>query len=163
MALYFYHTEIGQIGIEENDNKISAIYIENEQKLNTTPKIAETKVIKETAKQIKAYFRGELTQFSVEFSLGGTEFMRRVWLELVKIPYGQTATYGEIAKRVGSPKGYRAVGLANNRNPIPIIIPCHRVIGADGSLVGFRSGLHIKQKLLDLEKRYNPVKVSPEL
>ena len=161
MALYFYDTIIGQLGIEENDNKITAIYIENGQKLNTTPKIIETKVIKETAKQLKAYFRGELKKFSVEFSLNGTEFMRKVWLELIKIPYGQTATYGEIAKRVECEKGYRAVGLANNRNPIPLIIPCHRVIGADGSLTGFRSGLHIKQKLLDLEKKYS-VMVSPE-
>ena len=155
MALYFYDSVIGRLGIEENDNKISAIYIESGQKLNTPPpKIIETKLIKETAKQLRAYFKGELKNFSVEFSLGGTEFMRRVWLELTKIPYGQTATYGEIAKCVGCERGYRAVGLANNRNPIPIIIPCHRVIGADGSLTGFRGGLHIKQKLLELEKKY---------
>jgi len=152
MALYFYDTIIGRLGIEEYDNKISAIYIGNGQKLNTTQEITETKVIKETAKQINSYFKGELKKFSVEFSLSGTEFMRKVWLELIKIQYGQTATYGEIAKRVGCEKGYRAVGLANNRNPIPIIIPCHRVIGADGSLTGFRGGLHIKQKLLELEK-----------
>ena len=154
MALYFYDTVIGQLGIEEHDNKITAIYIEKDQKLKSPPQIIETKIIKETVKQIKAYFKGELKNFSVEFSPGGTEFMRKVWLELTKIPYGQTATYGEIAKRVECPKGYRAVGLANNRNPIPIIIPCHRVIGANGALTGFRSGIHIKQKLLDLEKRY---------
>ena len=157
MALYFYDTLIGQLGIEENDNKITAIYFENDQiknrqKINYGPKLSETKIIKETAKQIQAYFRGELKKFSVELSPGGTEFMRKVWLELIKIPYGQTATYGEIAKRVGCEKGYRAVGLANNRNPIPIIIPCHRVIGADGSLTGFRSGIHVKQKLLEIEK-----------
>jgi len=155
MALYFYDTLIGQLGIEENDNKISAIHIPNGKKPDPASKIAETKIIKETAKQIKAYFKGELKKFTVEFSLGGTEFMRRVWLELIKIPYGKTATYGEIAKRVECEKGYRAVGLANNKNPIPIIIPCHRVIGADGSLTGFRSGLHIKQLLLDLEKKYS--------
>jgi len=154
MALYFYDTMIGQLGIEEHENKISAIYFENEQKQNIEQKTVETKIIKETAKQIKAYFKGELKKFTVDFSLNGTEFMRRVWLELIKIPYGQTASYGEIAKRVGCEKGYRAVGLANNRNPIPIIIPCHRVIGANGSLTGFRSGLHIKQQLLDLEKKH---------
>jgi methylated-DNA-[protein]-cysteine S-methyltransferase len=146
---------IGQLGIEENDKKISAIYIANDKEPDPESKIIETKTIKETSKQIKAYFKGELKNFLVDFSLAGTEFMRRVWMELTKIPYGQTASYGEIAKRVGCEKGYRAVGLANNRNPIPIIIPCHRVIGADGSLTGFRSGLHIKQKLLDLEKKYS--------
>ena len=154
MGIYFYDTVIGQLCIEENNNKITAIYFENEQKPDSEQKIVETKIIKETSKQIKAYFKGELKKFTVDFSLNGTEFMRKVWLELIQIQYGQTASYGEIAKRVGCEKGYRAVGLANNRNPIPIIIPCHRVIGANGSLTGYRGGLHIKQKLLELEKNY---------
>ena len=82
----------------------------------------------------------------------GTEFMKQVWTALCGIPYGKTATYGEIAERVGRPKAARAVGLANNRNPIPIIIPCHRVIGANGSLTGYAGGLDMKKRLLDLEK-----------
>ena len=103
-------------------------------------------------KQLKAYFKGELTKFDLEFKIQGTDFQKQVWQELVKIGYGETTSYGEIAKKIGNPKASRAVGNANNKNPIPIIIPCHRVIGKDGSLTGFGGGLEIKQYLLELEK-----------
>ncbi len=102
--------------------------------------------------QLKAYFQGELTKFDLEFNIQGTKFQKSVWQELEKIEYGKTISYGEIAKRIGNPKAARAVGMANNKNPIPIIIPCHRVIGKDGSLTGFGGGLEIKQYLLELEK-----------
>ncbi len=101
--------------------------------------------------QLRAYFAGELRTFEVQLELHGTAFQRRCWQELCAIPYGQTISYGELAKRIGNPKAMRAVGLANGANPIPIIVPCHRVIGSDGSLTGFGGGMENKKKLLELE------------
>lgn len=106
-----------------------------------------------TARQLEAYFAGELTQFDLPLEPAGTPFQLRVWQELRAVPYGATASYGEIAARIGQPTAARAVGLANGRNPISIIIPCHRVIGAGGSLVGYGGGLDRKKLLLDLEAR----------
>ena len=103
--------------------------------------------------QLEAYFKGELTRFDLKLKIQGTQFQKTVWQELVKIPYGETISYGELAKKIQNPKASRAVGMANNKNPIPIIIPCHRVIGKDGSLTGFGGGLETKEKLLNLEKR----------
>jgi methylated-DNA-[protein]-cysteine S-methyltransferase len=101
--------------------------------------------------QLAEYFRGERREFSVPLDLQGTEFQRLVWRELLAIPYGTTTSYGALAKRIGQPTASRAVGLANGSNPIPIIVPCHRVIGADGSLTGFGGGLANKRRLLELE------------
>jgi methylated-DNA-[protein]-cysteine S-methyltransferase len=103
--------------------------------------------------QLDAYFAGELTEFSVELDLRGTDFQQRVWKALLTIPYGETRSYGEIAEQIGAPGSARAVGLANGRNPIAIVVPCHRVIGASGSLTGYGGGLARKQTLLELEKR----------
>jgi len=103
--------------------------------------------------QLAAYFAGELTDFDIELDLAGTEFQRRVWTALLTIPYGQTRSYGEIAEQIGAPGAARAVGLANGHNPIAIIVPCHRVIGANGSLTGFGGGLGRKRTLLELEKQ----------
>jgi methylated-DNA-[protein]-cysteine S-methyltransferase len=103
--------------------------------------------------QLIAYFAGELTDFDIELELRGTEFQRRVWQALLTIPYGETRSYGEIAEQIGAPGSARAVGLANGHNPIAIIVPCHRVIGANGSLTGFGGGLDRKRTLLELEKR----------
>ena len=105
----------------------------------------------EVVRQLKAYFRGELQNFDLPLEMGGTEFQLRVWSALRKIPYGQTISYRELAERIGNVKAVRAVGLANGCNPIPIIVPCHRVIGSDGSLTGFGGGLENKRKLFDLE------------
>jgi methylated-DNA-[protein]-cysteine S-methyltransferase len=101
--------------------------------------------------QFEDYFAGRLTRFDVPLRLVGTEFQRRVWSELQRIPYGETISYGELARRIDNPAAVRAVGLANGRNPIAIIVPCHRVIGADGSLTGYGGGLSRKAWLLDLE------------
>jgi methylated-DNA-[protein]-cysteine S-methyltransferase len=101
--------------------------------------------------QLDAYFGGELTEFDVAFDATGTEFQRRVWRALCDIPYGETISYGELARRVGNPKASRAVGLANGRNPIAIIVPCHRVIGASGTLTGYGGGVERKRALLELE------------
>ena len=108
--------------------------------------------LKEPAKQLTAYFAGKLRDFDLPLAPEGTPFQRAVWGELVKIPYGETTSYGELARRLGNPNAVRAVGLANGANPIAIVIPCHRVIGSNGSLVGYGGGLPIKQALLTLEQ-----------
>ncbi len=107
----------------------------------------------EVVRQLQAYFRGELREFDVPLALEGTEFQLRVWNALRGIPYGETISYLQLAERIGNPKAVRAVGLANGSNPIPIIVPCHRVIGSDGSLTGFGGGLSTKKKLLELESK----------
>ncbi|KAA1427052.1 methylated-DNA--[protein]-cysteine S-methyltransferase [Mycolicibacter arupensis] len=107
----------------------------------------------EVAHQLSAYFAGDLTEFDVDYTLVGTEFQRRVWTALLTIPYGQTRSYGELAGQIGSPTASRAVGLANGRNPISIIVPCHRVIGSNGSLTGYGGGIDCKKSLLELERR----------
>ncbi len=128
----------------ENGNR--AVAVSGEWKLNKSP-------FKEVIRQLKAYFVGELKLFDVPLSLAGTEFQLQVWNALRKIPYGETISYAKLAREIGNPKAVRAVGLANGQNPIPIIIPCHRVIGSDGSLTGFDGGLPNKRKLLALESR----------
>jgi methylated-DNA-[protein]-cysteine S-methyltransferase len=106
---------------------------------------------RETIAQLVAYFAGELRRFDLPLAPEGTPFQREVWSSLTAIPYGETVSYGELARRLGRPAASRAVGAANGQNPIPIVIPCHRVIGANGSLTGFGGGLAIKRRLLDLE------------
>lgn len=115
------------------------------------PRGREVEPFKAAADQLDAYFAGELTRFDVPLAPRGSEFQQRVWAALQEIPYGRTESYGELAERIGSPGGARAVGLANGKNPIGIIIPCHRVVGADGSLTGYGGGLDRKKQLLDLE------------
>jgi methylated-DNA-[protein]-cysteine S-methyltransferase len=107
----------------------------------------------DVVRQLNAYFAGELREFEIPLLMEGTEFQKRVWKMLQTIPYGETISYGELAKKLGDPKAVRAVGAANGQNPIPIIVPCHRVIGSDGSLTGFGGGLENKKKLLELESR----------
>ncbi|TPQ17971.1 methylated-DNA--[protein]-cysteine S-methyltransferase [Streptomyces sporangiiformans] len=106
----------------------------------------------EVMDELRAYFAGELKEFTVPLRLDGTPFQRSVWEQLRKIPYGETRTYGALADALGSPKASRAVGLANGKNPVGIIVPCHRVVGADGSLTGYGGGLDRKQRLLDFER-----------
>lgn len=106
----------------------------------------------EPVKQLTAYFAGRLREFDVPLAPEGTPFQRQVWTALCGIPYGETTSYGALARRIGNPNAVRAVGLANGSNPISIIIPCHRVIGSNGSLVGYGGGLPIKQALLALER-----------
>ncbi|NXY99288.1 methylated-DNA--[protein]-cysteine S-methyltransferase [Streptomyces sp. BR123] len=105
----------------------------------------------EAARQLAAYFAGELTEFDLPMRLEGTAFQRSVWAQLLRIPYGQTWSYGELAARLGKPNASRAVGLANGRNPIGIIVPCHRVIGASGGMTGYGGGVGRKVRLLEFE------------
>lgn len=104
--------------------------------------------------QLDEYFQGKRTTFSLPFKLTGTPFQLTVWKELQNIPYGKTTSYKEIAQKINKPKAYRAVGMANNKNPLPIIIPCHRVIGSNGKLIGYAGGLKLKNYLLELEKSH---------
>ena len=110
--------------------------------------------LKEAAQQLDAYWSGELFDFDLPLAPKGTPFQQKVWRALRKIPYGTTATYGEIARKIGSPTASRAVGAANGRNPIAIVVPCHRVIGANGTLTGYAGGLDMKRQLLAHESRF---------
>jgi methylated-DNA-[protein]-cysteine S-methyltransferase len=108
-------------------------------------------LMREALRQFRFYFAGDLRAFDLPLEMVGTEFQKRVWNELRKIPYGETRSYRQLAEQIGAPRAVRAVGAANGRNPIPIIVPCHRVIGSSGKLVGFGGGLKWKRMLLDLE------------
>jgi methylated-DNA-[protein]-cysteine S-methyltransferase len=112
---------------------------------------ADAAPLREAAAQLAAYFAGRLTAFDLPLALHGTEFQRRVWTTLLDIPYGTTISYGDLARWVGNPQGSRAVGLANGRNPVAVIVPCHRVIGTNGKLTGYGGGLPRKAALLDVE------------
>jgi len=142
--------DIGRIGIEASEEALTHIYIQNDS-LPINQDVCESPLIKETRRQLAAYFAGQLKTFSLPLAPVGTLFMRQIWNLLQEIPYGEVTTYGQIAAKAGNPGAARAVGLANNRNPLPVIIPCHRVIGANGSLTGFRGGLEMKSLLLQLE------------
>jgi methylated-DNA-[protein]-cysteine S-methyltransferase len=119
---------------------------------------ADDSAFADAVAQLEAYFAGDLIEFELDLELMGTDFQRRVWAALLTIPYGETRSYGEIALQIGSPGGSRAVGLANGHNPVGIIVPCHRVIGANGSLTGYGGGIHRKKSLLEMERnRMAPV------
>lgn len=145
----YTNTKIGNMAIIEEDNEIIAIEINQEIRENIMQK--ETPLLKETGKQLLEYLEGKRKNFTVPLNPKGTKFMQEVWTALQEIPYGETRTYGQIAQRIGKPKAARAVGMANHRNPIPIIIPCHRVIGSNGKLVGYALGMKMKKFLLTLE------------
>lgn len=148
--IFYYDTYAGRIGIAEEDGAITELIFSERD----WP-VEETELIKETKRQLDEYFEGRRKTFDIPTKLVGTEFQKKVWNALADIPYGETATYKDIAEKIGCPKGFRAVGLANNRNPISIIYPCHRVIGTNGSLTGYGGGLDVKEKLLALEKKYS--------
>ena len=145
---YTYETAIGTIQLEATDAAITKLLFGTQP---TAAAKTETPLIKTAHRQLAEYLAGSRRVFDLPLSPQGTPFQKTVWTQLLKIPYGETASYGEIARMAGNPKACRAVGMANNRNPISIFIPCHRVIGADGSLTGYGGGLEIKRFLLELE------------
>lgn len=149
---FFYDTDIGNIQIVENGKSITGVYFHNQVNVKGV-EVKETVLLKEAGKQLQEYFEGKRKNFNLPLEPIGTEFQRKVWKALQAIPYGETRSYGEIAKMIENPKAARAVGMANNRNPISIFIPCHRVIGSNGKLVGYGGGLDIKKYLLNLEKK----------
>jgi methylated-DNA-[protein]-cysteine S-methyltransferase len=146
---------VGKLKLVGDDQGLMAILWENERldRVSTGP-LAEAPdhpVLREAERQINEYFAGKRKTFSLAFDLAGTKFQKAVWQALRTIPFGETRTYSEIARRVGRSRAVRAVGAANGRNPIPIVVPCHRVIGANGTLTGFAGGLETKAILLRLE------------
>ena len=152
---FIYKTPIGKFVIFDNGSAITKLdFYENNYRsaAGECCHSKETALLKFAAAQLNEYFAGQRTGFDLPLEPAGTDFQKAVWRALVNIPYGQTKTYKEIAQEVGCPKACRAVGMANNKNPIAIIIPCHRVIGSNGKLVGYAGGLDIKEKLLKLEK-----------
>lgn len=147
---FYYETDIGKIGIVEDGEAITHIFFKEITLEDII--ISETSLLRKAYEEIQEYFLGKRKNFDLPLKPQGTEFQQRVWKVLQEIPYGSTCSYKDIAKQIGNIKASRAVGMANNKNPIPIIIPCHRVVGADGKLVGYAGGLDVKKRLLDIEK-----------
>lgn len=151
--IWFYQTKIGEIGIGEKHGAIVRVTFGREMGgLPPDFEMVETPLLKLAAVEILEYLAGKRKKFDVPLAPEGTPFQKSVWTALQTIPYGETATYGEIAVKVGNPKAARAIGRANHDNPIAILIPCHRVVGANGKLTGYAAGLEIKKALLEIEK-----------
>lgn len=147
-CIYKYNSIIGDIFISADENFLLSVKFVNHNFIENK----ENKIIRQTKKQLDEYFRGKRKKFELPLNPKGTEFQKKVWLQLMNIPYGKTATYKDIATLIGNTNASRAVGNANNKNPIAIIIPCHRVIGSNNKLTGYAGGLDKKEKLLNLEK-----------
>lgn len=148
----YYKSPIGIVRIEGNEEGVRFIDFCEDDQILFTEEIPNCLV--EAHKQIQEYFEGKRKEFNFKIFSKGTDFQRTVWNELVKVPYGQTASYAELAKQIQNPKAVRAVANANRRNPISIVVPCHRVIGSNGSLTGYAGGLWRKEWLLNHEKNY---------
>jgi methylated-DNA-[protein]-cysteine S-methyltransferase len=147
-AYYGYYTsEIGTVEVGGTDAAITSLYFCEERRAG----VVSCPVVDEAIRQVGEYFAGTRRAFDLPLALAGTDFQRRVWQQLLTVPYGRTASYGEIARALGKPKAVRAVGAANGRNPISIIVPCHRIVGSDGKLVGYGGGLWRKEWLLKHE------------
>ncbi len=156
MYYCYLHTPIGELLIAgENDALAMIGFPKGSMRREPEPDwIFNEKPLAEACQQLREYFAGERREFDLSLQFGGTEFQVSVLEALRKIPYGETTSYGEIARRIGRPKAVRAVGAANGRNPIPIVVPCHRVIGSKGDLTGFGGGLDTKEALLRLEAEH---------
>lgn len=144
---------VGKIEIGTESKRITDVHFANSFVPPSEYSRKETPLHRKAAEQLREYFDGKLKVFDLPLAPVGTEFQMRCWDALLEVPYGETRSYGDIARAAGSPKGFRAVGMANNRNPIAMIIPCHRIIGSDGKLVGYGGGLDIKVFLLELERK----------
>ncbi|RHR06829.1 methylated-DNA--[protein]-cysteine S-methyltransferase [Pseudoflavonifractor sp. AF19-9AC] len=149
MEFLLFDTSLGPIALGEEEGAITRLWLPGQP----TPRLMsrETPLLKQGRQELLEYLAGERRDFDLPLHPRGTPFQRRVWQALEAIPYGQTRTYAQIAQAVDSPRGFRAVGMANHRNPIPIFIPCHRVVGSGGTLTGYAGGLELKKALLDLE------------
>ena len=150
MNIFFYRINKTDIGITEDNNAITGLFFGRVMPQDCVKK--ETPLIKKAAVQIEEYFAGKRKKFTLPLVMHGTEFQMDVWNALQTIPYGETRSYKDIAEQIGRPKAVRAVGMANHHNPISIIVPCHRVIGHNGKLVGYGAGLPLKRRLLELEQ-----------
>jgi len=150
---------VGPLTLVAQDGAIVGLYMDlqrhrpDDDELGVPDRLGrEAEQFKAAADQLDAYFAGALTRFTLPLAPRGSQFQQRVWVALQDIPYGETESYGELADRIGSPGAARAVGLANGKNPIGIVIPCHRVVGSNGNLTGYGGGLDRKKQLLDLER-----------
>jgi methylated-DNA-[protein]-cysteine S-methyltransferase len=161
MAYYYklMKSPVGELKLVSSDQGLTAILWENDDpkrvRLGPVSEDNAHPVLLETERQLHAYFAGTLERFTVKLDFVGTEFQKKVWNALITIPFGETRSYGQIARQIGHPTSARAVGAANGKNPISIIAPCHRVIGYSGKLTGFAGGLKTKAALLGLESKQN--------
>ena len=151
MDFYQFATPLGMMALGAEDGAITRLYLPN----SPTPRLMPhaTPLLEEGARQLLEYFEGTRREFDLPLAPQGTPFQQKVWAALRTIPWGEVRSYRDIAQAVDCPKGFRAVGMANRSNPLPILIPCHRVVSADGSLGGYASGLEVKRALLALEGR----------
>lgn len=156
MRYTLFDSPIGDLLLAGDNDALVGIWFVDTERPETREWQRDDGAFGEVAAQLRAYFTGELTEFSLDLAPRGTPFQHRVWDALQRIPFGTTTTYGKLAERLGEPRATRAVGLANGRNPIPIVIPCHRVISANGSLTGYGGGMPRKQWLLGHEGRALP-------
>lgn len=146
---------VGELKLVANGSRLAAILWENDKpgrvRLGPMTAAPDTPILLRTAQQLQEYFAGTRNHFELELDFSGTDFQKQVWQALLTIPFGETRSYSEIARQIGNPSAVRAVGAANGKNPISIVAPCHRVIGASGKLTGFAGGLEAKERLLTLE------------
>ena len=146
---YTYNTSIGECTLVEEDHFLIEIHYGKE----TIDGLYQTNdLLDQTFRELEEYFKGQRKEFNIPLQMKGTPFQLKVWEALCTIPYGKTCSYQDIAIQIGNPKAVRAVGMANNRNPIPFIVPCHRVIGKNKKLVGYAYGVELKQRLIEMEK-----------
>ncbi|MCU1622118.1 MAG: cysteine methyltransferase [Frankiales bacterium] len=143
---------LGPLTLVERDGAVAGLYMTEHRHMPAVEGNRDDTVLPGLQEQLAAYFARELKDFDVALSVAGTSFQQRVWAGLAQIPYGETWSYAELAEHIGSPTAVRAVGLANGKNPVSIVVPCHRVVGSNGSLTGYGGGLGRKQLLLDLER-----------
>lgn len=157
-ACKFIPSPVGRLELVARDNGLAAILWQNDDpkrvRLGERAESPDHPVLVETERQLAEYFAGKRTQFTVPLDLAGTQFQKAVWQALLTIPFGETRTYADIARQIGHSRAYRAMGAANGRNPVSIIVPCHRAIGSDGQLHGFAGGLDAKRYLLALERNH---------
>lgn len=159
--LLYLETPVGRLGITASPDAVTRIFFAREHQSvpsgRSVPEICTvetaTPLLRQTVRELEEYFAGTRRDFTLPLSPAGTPFQQTVWTALRTIPYGQTRTYKQIAVQIGCPTACRAVGMANNRNPIAVVVPCHRVVGSSGTLTGYAGGLDVKEHLLELEKR----------
>lgn len=163
LTLYYsrMHSPVGDLVIGVSEEGLAIIEFDRgefpKSKLAQSAHWAESEErVRPIVRQLEEYFAGKRTEFTMPLDLRGTEFQRKCWKALLKIPYGKTRSYAQIARAVGCPQGFRAVGMANHDNPVPIIVPCHRVLASDGTLGGYGGGLEMKRRLLELEGALQP-------
>ena len=155
MEFWMFDTTLGTMAVGEEDGCITRVWLPNSPMPRLMPH--KTPLLERAEGQIREYFDGRRQEFDLPLTFVGTDFQKKVWQALTEIPYGKTVTYGALAERIGCPGGARAVGAANHCNPLPILVPCHRVVGVGGNLTGYAGGMEMKKFLLELEQGKNPL------